>query len=108
MEFIDRVEELRRLRRLGSAKAGFCVVYGRRRIGKSCLLTRWCKENGGVYLVGDTSSASVQRAYFAEGAHEDGRKAPERNQHRGCVPREGGGCRCGFSDDAAHGGDGED
>ena len=66
MEFIDRNEELRRLRRLASGQGGFGVIYGRRRIGKSCLLTRWCEECGGVYLVGDTSVASVQRASFAE------------------------------------------
>ena len=70
MEFIDRQEELRRLRRLSSGKGGFAVVYGRRRIGKSRLLTRWCEETDGVYLVGDTSSASIQRASFAEALSE--------------------------------------
>ena len=71
MEFIDRKEELRRLRNLSSpGKGGFGVVYGRRRIGKTCLLTRWCNENGGIYLVGDTSSASVQRTCFAEAVSE--------------------------------------
>ena len=41
MDFIDRQEELKRLRRLSTNKnGGFAVLYGRRRIGKSYLLTK--------------------------------------------------------------------
>jgi len=41
------------------------VLYGRRRIGKSCLLLKWCSETDGLYLVADTSSAALQRQTLA-------------------------------------------
>lgn len=66
MDFIDRQEELKRLRRLSTNRnGGFAVLYGRRRIGKSYLLTKWCSENDGLYTVGDTSSSSLQRQTIA-------------------------------------------
>ena len=66
MKFIDRQEEYRRLNRLHQlAGGGLVVLYGRRRIGKSHLLIRWCQETGGVYTVGDTSAASLQRQAMA-------------------------------------------
>ena len=66
MDFIDREEELRRLRQLSQAnKGGFVVVYGRRRIGKSSLLMKWSQETNGLYWVSDTSSAAIQRQTFA-------------------------------------------
>ena len=66
MDFIDRQEELRRLRRLStSGRSGFAVVYGRRRIGKSHLLMKWSKEVGGLYTVGDTSMPALQRQALA-------------------------------------------
>jgi len=71
MDFLDRHDELSRLRSLSSRKkGGFAVVYGRRRIGKSCLLMKWCKETGGLYLVADTSSAALQRQALAIGIAE--------------------------------------
>ena len=68
MEFIDRQEELRRLRRLSGESLGGlgAVVYGRRRIGKSCLLTKWCQEADGLYWVADTSTPALQRMAFSE------------------------------------------
>ena len=62
VEFIDRQEEMKRLNRMfQKGNGGFAVLYGRRRIGKSHLLMRWCKEVNGLYTVGDTSSAALQR-----------------------------------------------
>lgn len=41
MEFVDRIEETGRLKKvLGADKPTFTVVYGRRRLGKSTLVTR--------------------------------------------------------------------
>ena len=66
MDFIDRHEEMRRLRLLSQrGKGGFAVLYGRRRIGKSRLLMHWCHEADGLYLVADTSSAALQRQALA-------------------------------------------
>ena len=67
MEFIDRKEELMRLRNLMHAPMGkLAVIYGRRRIGKSCLLTKWCQECDGFYWVADTSTSALQRIAFSE------------------------------------------
>ena len=41
------------------------AVWGRRRIGKSELLKRWCAGCGGLYTVADRSTAAVQRSNFA-------------------------------------------
>lgn len=62
MEFVNRVEELAALRGL---RSGLAVVWGRRRIGKTRLLTEWVEHAGGIYTVADQSSAEVQRAYVA-------------------------------------------
>jgi len=46
--------------------AGFVVIWGRRRLGKSRLLTEWCERTAGLYWVADESAAAIQRQYFAE------------------------------------------
>ncbi|HEY4241767.1 MAG TPA: ATP-binding protein [Kofleriaceae bacterium] len=67
MNFMNRDNELRRLSALAdSPEGGFAVVFGRRRVGKTRLLLEWCRRSGGVYVVGDQSSADLQRAYCAE------------------------------------------
>ncbi len=67
MEFIDRQEEMGRLHRLLQERQGnLAVIYGRRRIGKSCLLTKWCQETDGIYWVADTSAPALQRLAFSE------------------------------------------
>ena len=49
MDFLDRLDELRRLDSLCDAKeGGLAVIYGRRRIGKSRLLVQWRDEHSGV------------------------------------------------------------
>jgi AAA+ ATPase superfamily predicted ATPase len=67
MKFLDRDEELGRLDRLASRPGGgLAVVYGRRRVGKTRLLLRWCDRHDGLYTVADQSSADIQRRYFAQ------------------------------------------
>lgn len=69
MKFIDRKEELNRLDGLMARRpGGLAVVYGRRRIGKTRLLTEWTRKHGGLYTVADLSSARVQMRYFASAA----------------------------------------
>ena len=67
MKFINRKEEMRRLMQSAdSGGAGFVVVWGRRRMGKSRLLTEWSQQQRGLYWVADESAAAIQRQYFAE------------------------------------------
>jgi uncharacterized protein len=67
MRFLDRRNELARLDALvARGAAGLVAVWGRRRVGKTRLLTEWCHRHGGVYTVADQSAEPVQRRYFAE------------------------------------------
>jgi len=67
VKFINRENEMARLDRLVTrGGAGLVVVWGRRRLGKSRLLTEWCRKHGGIYWVADESAAAIQRRYFAE------------------------------------------
>ena len=67
MKFLNRTEEIARLRRVtGRRQAGLVVVYGRRRIGKTRLLLAWSSQAGGLYTVADQSAAEIQRRYLAE------------------------------------------
>ena len=65
MEFIDRQDELQRLRRAGAREGGLVVLWGRRRVGKTRLLVEWCGQEG-LYWVADTSAAPLQIRNFAE------------------------------------------
>ncbi len=65
MEFVDRIEESKRLEAaLNAAKPTFTVVYGRRRLGKSTLLTRMLGKSD-VYYLADQTDASLQREVLA-------------------------------------------
>lgn len=67
MNFFNRQSEITRLKRLGSRpEGGLVVVWGRRRVGKTRLLLEWERNYDGLYLVGDQSSAPLQRAYVSE------------------------------------------
>ncbi|MFL6262606.1 MAG: ATP-binding protein [Thermoanaerobaculia bacterium] len=71
MKFLDRQNELARLRRMAdSEESGLVVVYGRRRVGKTRLLLEWAKRHSGLYTVADQSAAELQRRYFAEAVGE--------------------------------------
>lgn len=66
MKFLDRADELARLRTLeGGARGGLAVLVGRRRIGKTRVLLEWAERAGGLYVVADESAPEVQRAYVA-------------------------------------------
>ena len=66
MKFIDRKEEMSRLdRMISGGDAGMAVLWGRRRLGKSRLLTEWCGKHAGTYWVADESAAAIQRRYLA-------------------------------------------
>ena len=65
MEFIDRNEEMARLDRAFANSRGFVALWGRRRVGKSRLLTEWVRRNDALYTVADRSAAPVQRRYLA-------------------------------------------
>ena len=67
MNFIDRHQEMKRLMRADKSDGGgLVVVWGRRRLGKSRLLTEWCGQTDGVYWVADESAPAIQRHYLAE------------------------------------------
>ena len=71
MIFLDRTSEMERLSRLAMQRgAGLVALWGRRRVGKTRLLSEWCRSHGGLYTVADQSAESVQRRYFAEAVSE--------------------------------------
>jgi len=66
MKFVNRTEESKRLKQVLSAeKSTFTVVYGRRRLGKSTLITRTL-ENNDVYYIADQTDAKFQREVLAK------------------------------------------
>ena len=66
MEFVDRIEETKRLMQVLSAnKSTFTVIYGRRRLGKSTLITRALRETD-VYYSADQTDAGLQREVLAK------------------------------------------
>lgn len=71
MIFLDRRDELARLRDLeGREAGGLAVLVGRRRIGKTRLLLEWARRADGLYVVADESAPDVQRAYVARALAE--------------------------------------
>jgi len=66
MKFVDRIEESKRLEKvLNAAKPTFTAVYGRRRLGKSTLLTRVLGKKD-VYYLADETDANLQRELLAK------------------------------------------
>ena len=64
MDFLNREAELLRLDR--ALRPGALVaIWGRRRVGKSRLLTEWSRRRDGLYTVADQSDPAVQRRYMA-------------------------------------------
>ena len=67
MLLLDREAELARLDDLTcTPDGGLAVLSGRRRVGKTRILTEWAKRSSGLYTVADQSAPEIQRAYFAE------------------------------------------
>jgi len=71
LAFIDRREELKRLRqRLSGEESSFLCLYGRRRCGKSRLLQEAMRKRRAVYYVGDERESSLQRRSLARAVAE--------------------------------------
>lgn len=67
LPFLDRREELRRIRAALGARTGtLTVLYGRRRCGKSRLLLEAIRRRPSVYYVGDEREGSLQRRSLAK------------------------------------------
>ena len=66
LPFLDRSEELSRLRNLLARKEGTLgILYGRRRLGKSRLLEQTLPPSRSVYYVGDDRESALQRGSLA-------------------------------------------
>ncbi len=64
--FIGRERELDALnRRYASDQFEFAVIYGRRRVGKTALITQFIKEKKAIYFMGVESSAKQNLANFS-------------------------------------------
>ena len=70
MRFVNRQDEMHRLDATLGRAGAFAVLWGRRRVGKSRLLTEWCRRRQGLYTVADQSAPSVQRRYLAAAVNE--------------------------------------
>ena len=67
LPFLDRSDEVRRLRAfLRSGDGGLVVLYGRRRLGKSRLLLETLPRSRAIYFVADEREAALQRRSLAE------------------------------------------
>ncbi|GAB6135518.1 ATP-binding protein [Thermococcus prieurii] len=65
--FIDREREIGLLeRRLESESAEFVVIYGRRRVGKTALITEFLRRHGGIYLLARETSELENLRRFSE------------------------------------------
>lgn len=65
MNFVDRIDETKRLKEaLDGEKSSLVVMYGRRRLGKSTLIKRVLGNND-VYFLADRSEGQHQRALLA-------------------------------------------
>lgn len=75
VDFVNRSLELSELTALAE-RGGLVVVYGRRRVGKSRLLTRWLETCGGQYAQAIEGSPAMQmeqlRRDLREGASAEG------------------------------------
>lgn len=66
MKFVDRIEENKRLKQvLNAVNPTFTVIYGRRRLGKSTLITRTLGAND-VYYLADQTDSRLQREVLAK------------------------------------------
>ena len=64
--FVNRQAELQLLEeRYGSDQAELFVLYGRRRVGKTELLTRFCQDRRHVFFVADLAVEPVLRTAFS-------------------------------------------
>jgi uncharacterized protein len=66
LEFVNREQELRELDK-AKQRGGIFVVYGRRRIGKTRLLTQWLQSHEGLY----SQAIEAQRDLQIEQVYQD-------------------------------------
>ena len=76
--FIGRERELTALNTLyESDRFEFVVIYGRRRVGKTALISRFIEDKNAIYFMGveqrQTESRKFQQEYF-ELSHRHGRR----------------------------------
>ena len=65
--FVNRLAELDLLeKRFTSDKAEFFVLYGRRRVGKTELLARFCQGKRALFFVSDLGSEISMRSAFSQ------------------------------------------
>jgi AAA+ ATPase superfamily predicted ATPase len=65
--FVDREQELARLEELYRLdRADLVVIYGRRRVGKSALLRRFCEDKPNLFFVATLASDAEQLASFSQ------------------------------------------
>lgn len=84
MKFVGREFELSYLdRQYAEPKGSLCIIYGRRRIGKTTLLTHWLESRnppGFYWLATDTSSTALLRSLsrpIYENLHSENPPQPE-------------------------------
>ena len=66
MKFIGREKELETLEREYNREHGFCVVYGRRRVGKTTLIKRFIEDKLAFYYLATQEVASNAKKRFAK------------------------------------------
>ena len=67
--FLDRQHELELLTDLWNSKAAeFLILYGRRRVGKTALLTEWIQRTSqsSLYWVASPTSSALQLRSFSQ------------------------------------------
>lgn len=75
--FIGRERELASLNRLYSSnKFEFAVIYGRRRVGKTALITQFIKDKKAIYFMGVESNAKQNLENFSKNILEFGTGIP--------------------------------
>lgn len=75
--FISRERELDSLNRLYSSnKFEFAVIYGRRRVGKTALITQFIKDKRAIYFMGVESNAKQNLENFSKNILEFGTGIP--------------------------------
>jgi len=69
--FVNRDQELIALEnRYNSGEAEFVILYGRRRVGKTELLKRFCEEKKHIYVLADLSSEKDQLEIFSRAVYD--------------------------------------
>ena len=70
--FVNRKAELELLNRLyHSDKAELFVLYGRRRVGKTELLTHFCAEKRTIFFVADLNAEPALRAGLSKAVNQE-------------------------------------